>query len=141
VTTSGNVNLFKQVAAAKQNDSLSKHPKPLKVETLQGKKRIFTDGEQVLELHDIGPNPHAKEMIVAWLPKQKLLFQGDLFFVSFDGGPLGFTQKSTLQLADKLKQLNINPERIASVHGKTATIAEFAQAVNSANGRRTSASN
>jgi len=138
VTTAGNVNLFKQLAAAKQEDTLAKNPKPLKIETLKDKKHVFTDGEQVLELYDIGPSPHAKEMVIGWLPKQRVLFQGDLFFVSFDGGPLGYTQKPTLQLAEKLKELNIQPEQIAAVHGKTATMTQFAQAVSSAgNGKVT----
>jgi glyoxylase-like metal-dependent hydrolase (beta-lactamase superfamily II) len=140
VTTPGNVNLFRQVAAAKQDDVLAKDPKPLKIETLQNKKRIFTDDTQTLELYDIGPNPHAKEMVIAWLPRQKILFQGDLFFVAYEPGPLGYTQKPTLALADKLKELNITPERIASVHGRTATMAEFAQAVNGNNSKATSAS-
>jgi glyoxylase-like metal-dependent hydrolase (beta-lactamase superfamily II) len=138
VTTPGNVNLFKQVAAAKQDDILAKNPKPLKIETLENKKRVFSDATQTLELYDIGPNAHAKEMVVAWLPKQKILFQADLFFVAYEPGPLGYTQKPTLQLADKLKELNITPERIAAVHGRVATMAEFAQAVNGSNSKSAS---
>lgn len=129
ITTPGNVGLFKQLAAARQDDALAKDPKPLKVETLQDHKRVISDGTQTVELYDIGPSPHAKEMVIAWLPNQKILFQGDLFFVPFDGGPLGVTQKPTLDLAEKLKALNIAPDRIAAVHGKTATISQFADAV------------
>lgn len=138
VTTPGNVNLFKQVAAAKQDDVLAKNPKPLKIETLENKKRVFSDGTQTLELYDIGPNPHAREMVIAWLPKQKILFQGDLFFVAYEPGPLGYTQKPTYHLAQKLKELNINPERIASVHGRTANMTEFAAAVGQKNGSQSS---
>jgi glyoxylase-like metal-dependent hydrolase (beta-lactamase superfamily II) len=130
ITTSGNVNLFKQLAAAKQDDVLAKNPKPLKIETLQDHKRVISDGTRTLELHDIGPNPHAKEMVIAWLPKERILFQGDLFFEPFDPGPLGITQKPTLDLAEKLKTLNITPERIAAVHGRVATMSAFAEAVN-----------
>lgn len=139
LTTPGNVNVFKQLAAANQQDVLAKNPKPLKIETLQDHKRVISDGTRTLELHDIGPNPHAKEMVIAWLPKEKILFQGDLFFVPFDPGPLGLTQKPTLHLAEQLKARNITPERIAAVHGRVATMAEFAAAVDG-NGSKTSAS-
>ena len=30
---------------------------------------------------DIGPNPHAREMVIAYLPKERVVFQGDLFFL------------------------------------------------------------
>ena len=31
---------------------------------------MLSDGTQRLELIDVGPNPHAKEMVIAYLPKQ-----------------------------------------------------------------------
>lgn len=138
ITTPGNVNVFKQLAAAKQDDALAKNPKPLKIETLQDHKRVISDGTQAVELYDIGPNPHAKEMVIAWLPKEKIVFQGDLFFEPFDPGPLGTTQKPTYQFAAAMKKLNINPDRIAAVHGRVATMTEFAQAVNGTKGKSTS---
>ena len=133
ITTAGNVGLFKQLAAAKQDDALAKSPKPLKIETLQDRKRVISDGTQTVELYDIGPNPHAKEMVIAWLPKEKIVFQGDLFFEPFDPGPLGITQKPTYQFAEAMKTRHINPDRIASVHGRVATMTEFAEAVNRSN--------
>jgi glyoxylase-like metal-dependent hydrolase (beta-lactamase superfamily II) len=135
ITTPGNVGLFKQLTGAKQDDALAKNPKPLKLETLQDHKRVISDGTRTIELYDIGPSPHAKEMVIAWLPNERIVFQGDLFFEPFDPGPLGTTQKPTYHFADALRRLNINPERIAAVHGRVATMTEFAEAVNGANNK------
>src|SRR5262249_30170898 len=38
----------------------------------------LTDGERTIELREI-PNPHSSGMLVAYLPKEKLLFVSDLF--------------------------------------------------------------
>jgi glyoxylase-like metal-dependent hydrolase (beta-lactamase superfamily II) len=83
-------------------------------------------------LIDVGPNPHAKEMVIAWLPQQRLVFQGDLFFASINKAPPGPPQAGTVSFAARMKELRLNPDRIASVHGPTATMAEFAEAMKSA---------
>jgi hypothetical protein len=69
-------------------------------------------------------------MLIAWLPKQRIVFQGDLFAIPANDSPQGPPQTSTLSFAQKLRENNLAPERIASVHGRTATMEEFARAVN-----------
>jgi hypothetical protein len=49
------------------------------LEFIQNKRRTFADGKQIIELYDIGPGPHAEEMVVAYLPNERIIFQGDLF--------------------------------------------------------------
>lgn len=53
----------------------------LKVETFEN-KRVITDGERTVELIDVGANPHTAENIVVYLPREKFMFQGDLFYPS-----------------------------------------------------------
>src|SRR5258708_19589198 len=87
VTTAGNKAFVEQVAAAKHTirpDDLSRTPKPATVETFTG-KRVFSAGDRVVELCDVGPNPHVAEMTVAYLPKEKLLFVADLFTIPAEG--------------------------------------------------------
>lgn len=55
------------------------------IETIENKKRVFQDDRQVVELYDIGPNPHANEMLVAYLPKEKILFQADMLNPAANG--------------------------------------------------------
>jgi hypothetical protein len=95
---------------------------------IEGDRRVLTDGTRTLELIDIGPNPHAREMVIAWLPVERVVFQGDLFFVPANDAPFGPPQATTVSFAKKLKELGLPVARIASVHGKTATIDQFRSA-------------
>ncbi len=120
VTTPGNQKLVGVYAAARQRDSLAKNPKQPKIELVENGKRVFSDGEQVVELYDIGPTSHAQEMLVAYLPKQKVIYQGDLFFAPFDDKiPVGPAQQLTVEFGAWLKKSGLDVERIAAVHGKT----------------------
>jgi glyoxylase-like metal-dependent hydrolase (beta-lactamase superfamily II)/HAMP domain-containing protein len=128
ITTPGNRGVVERTAAAPQNDRLRKNPRPVQVETISGKKRVLTDGTRTLELIDIGPHPHAKEMVIAWLPGERVVFQGDLFSVPANHAPFGPPQPSTVAFAKKLRALRLPVEHIAGVHGATATIAQFNEA-------------
>ncbi len=74
-------------------------------------------------------NPHAREMLIAWLPAQRIVFQGDLFFIPNNDAPIGPPQTSTLAFAKQLQSKGLTPQKIASVHGRTASIEEFRVAV------------
>src|SRR5438093_1321573 len=47
---------------------------------VEGVKEIksLTDGERTVELRDL-PNPHSSGMLMVYLPKEKILFESDLF--------------------------------------------------------------
>ncbi|MCI0351422.1 MAG: MBL fold metallo-hydrolase, partial [Acidobacteriales bacterium] len=79
VVTAAETQDYIQALASSSEDGAKKAGKA-NVEVVRG-KRVFEDETQRVEVIDFGPNPHAKEMLVAYLPKQKLLFQADLFFV------------------------------------------------------------
>jgi glyoxylase-like metal-dependent hydrolase (beta-lactamase superfamily II) len=128
VTTPGNRRFVEVMAASRQNDRLSRSPRKPIIETIEGKKRVFTDGEQVVELHDIGPNPHAKEMVVAYLPKHKILFQGDLFNPPIEG-PVGAAQDGTVHFSEQVKKLGFTVDKLIGVHGRDATIAELQKSI------------
>ena len=129
VTTRGNRSVVETMAAAQQNDRLGKNPRKPAFLFVEGDKRVLTDGEQTVELIDVGPNPHAREMVIAYLPKQRIVFQGDLFFLPNNDAPVGPPQPSTISFAQKLKEKGLAVDKIASVHGRTATMAEFTKAI------------
>ena len=93
--------------------------KMLTIETVD-KKRVFADDKHVLELYDIGPNPHANEILVAYLPKQKILFQADMLNPAANG-TIPIAQDVTLSFSEKLQQLGLDVEKIYGVHGRAAT--------------------
>jgi glyoxylase-like metal-dependent hydrolase (beta-lactamase superfamily II) len=128
VTTSANRPVIEAMAASQQSDRLGASPRKPEFLLLEDGRRVIEDGARRLELIDIGPNPHAKEMVIAWLPAEKLVFQGDLFFVPNNDAPFGPPQHVTASFAKKLRELGLPAEKIAAVHGDTATIAQFRKA-------------
>ncbi len=121
VTTPGNRRVVEMMA----------NPRKAKLELIENGKRVFTDGSQTVELIDIGPNPHAKEMVIAYLPQQKIVFQGDLFFLPNNDAPFGPPQRTLVSFAEWLKAKGPPVETLASVHGKTATMSDFRRATES----------
>jgi glyoxylase-like metal-dependent hydrolase (beta-lactamase superfamily II) len=133
VTTAANRPVIEAMAASQQNDRLGSAPRKPEFLPLENGRRVLEDGSRRLELIDIGPNPHAKEMVIAWLPAEKVVFQGDLFFVPNNGAPFGPPQPSTASFVRKLRELALPAEKVASVHGETASIAQFREATASVN--------
>jgi glyoxylase-like metal-dependent hydrolase (beta-lactamase superfamily II) len=130
ITTPGNRVFFKKLAGIAHPlnaDKLALQPRPPSIETFEG-KRTFTDGDHVVELYSLGRTSHVNEMIMAYLPKEKLLFVTDLFLVSFKGqnGP---AEPGTLALYDKLRELNLDVRTIAGGHGRIGTMDELKEAV------------
>ena len=126
VTTEGNKTFLEKVATT-ESTLLPKVKGKLLIETMT-KKRIFQDDKHVVELYDIGPNPHAKEMIVAYLPKQKILFQADLFNPAANGS-IPIAQDVTISFFDRLEQLGLDVEKIYGVHGRATTTQELKASV------------
>lgn len=130
VTTPANKPFIEQVARAKHTlrpDTLSRSPRAPVIETFS-RKRVFTDGEMVVELHDIGPTSHVDEIVMAWLPQQKLIFQGDLLILPDRGEP-GPANMLTAEFLRAVERLGLDVETIAGVHGRVGTIADLRAAV------------
>jgi glyoxylase-like metal-dependent hydrolase (beta-lactamase superfamily II) len=119
-TTDTKKSLEKAVAV---ESSLLPKVKKLMIETIQ-KKRVFQDDKHVVELYDIGPNPHSNEILVAYLPKEKILFQADLLNAA-PNGTFGIAQDATVSFAENLQRLGLAVEKIYGVHGRFATPEEL----------------
>ncbi|HLE62249.1 MAG TPA: MBL fold metallo-hydrolase [Pyrinomonadaceae bacterium] len=129
VTTAGNKSFLEKVAAT-ESSLLPKSSRSgtLVIETIQNNKRVFQDDKHLVELYDIGPNPHADEIIVAYLPKEKILFQADLLNPAANG-TIPIAQDVTLSFSEKLQQLGLDVEKIYGVHGRGATPEELRMSI------------
>ena len=123
VTTPGNKSFLERVAAT-ESSLLPKSKGKIVIETLENKKRVFQDDKHRVELYDIGPNPHANEIIVAYLPKEKILFQGDMLNPAANGS-IPIAQDVTISFNEKLQTLGLDVEKIYGVHGRAATPQEM----------------
>jgi glyoxylase-like metal-dependent hydrolase (beta-lactamase superfamily II) len=122
---------FEKVAAAKftiDPDSLSLNPQPLRFEAIRDRKHVLTDGTVTVELIDIGPGGHTDEMLIAYLPNEKLVFQGDLLNRPPNNDPATIND-STVHFAGWLEKSGLPIERITGVHGPPSTIAELREGV------------
>ena len=133
ITTPANQKFFERMAAGTftlaSDDQSKANRKPL-FEFVQNGKRVFTDGKQTVEVIDIGPSPHAKEMLVVYLPKEKIIFQGDLVNLPNSGRWMPSTViAATVHFFDSIKRLNLDVQRIASVHGPATTLDELRGAI------------
>jgi hypothetical protein len=95
----------------------------LTIETIQ-EKRVFQDDKHVVEIYDIGPNPHANEILVAYLPREKILFQADLLNPAANG-TIPIAQDVTISFSENLEKLGLQVEKIYGVHGRMATLDEL----------------
>jgi glyoxylase-like metal-dependent hydrolase (beta-lactamase superfamily II) len=131
VTTAGNKSMLERVASIESSllQSSSVHrPRTPVIETIQSKKRVFSDDKHIVELYDIGPNPHANEIIVAYLPREKILFQADLLNPQ-PNGTIPIAQDATVSFAEKIQQLGLGVEKIYGVHGRAATPDELRRSI------------
>jgi glyoxylase-like metal-dependent hydrolase (beta-lactamase superfamily II) len=130
VTTPTNRRFIERVAAARHTispDTLSRVPRAPVIETFSG-KRVFSDRTMTLELHELGPNSHVDEMVFAWLPRERLVFQGDLLMLS-DQGEVSPANTLSAEFLRKLDALGLSVDVIAGVHGRVGTIGDLRSAV------------
>jgi glyoxylase-like metal-dependent hydrolase (beta-lactamase superfamily II) len=130
VTTPLNERFVRDVASAKHTlrpDALSLAPKAPVIETFQ-KKRVFTDGDMTVELHDIGPTSHVNELVIAYFPKEKLVFQGDALILP-NRGEVAKANALTRDFSAALQRLGLDVQTIAGVHGPVGTIEDLRKAM------------
>jgi glyoxylase-like metal-dependent hydrolase (beta-lactamase superfamily II) len=97
------------------DDTLSKNPKKAKVEGV-GEKKVYTDGTRTVEMYHIYPAPHSNGLMVAYMPKEKVLFQGDFSVVP--GETANDHVKALVPALEKLKLVDF--DRYINVHASAA---------------------
>jgi glyoxylase-like metal-dependent hydrolase (beta-lactamase superfamily II) len=112
-------------------DTLSeKNPAPkVKVETMDEKK-VLTDGEHTIELYHVQNSTHDMGMLIAYLPKQKVLLEADEFNVGAANAPTPEKPNPYhVNLLDNIQRLHLDVDRIVPVHlpndGRKVTMAEL----------------
>jgi hypothetical protein len=60
-------------------DAFSKSGKKARVESFKGDKHVFQDATRTLEIHVVKGLPHADGLVIAYLPKEKILVYADMF--------------------------------------------------------------
>jgi glyoxylase-like metal-dependent hydrolase (beta-lactamase superfamily II) len=137
VTTPGHVEFYRRLAEMRPTvvtDPYSSSKMKPKIESFKGKK-VITDGRQTLELYDVGPNAHSEEMTIAYLPRQRVLWQADVYFVPATGSGLNKAQPITIEFIKKLKSLGLTEFKwiVEAHHTRIVTIDDLRKSLAMAN--------
>lgn len=122
ITTADGRSVIEQVASSRRTmypDALSRNPRAPSIETID--RKVLDDGTERVEIYDIGPTDHATQILVAYFPREKLLFEADVW------DPISLEQDiagpDAAAMAKRIQELGLQVDRIIPVHGVPTTMA------------------
>jgi glyoxylase-like metal-dependent hydrolase (beta-lactamase superfamily II) len=97
-------------------------------------KRVLTDGARTVEIHHIAGILHADDMLLVYLPKEKLLIEAD----AYTPGPPNTAPPSppspfNVALVDNITRLGLTVDRVLPLHGRIVPLADLLQAAGRTN--------
>ena len=108
-------------------DRLTRAPRPPIIETMKD-KRVFTDGTMTLEVHLLQGQAHSEGLLVAYIPKERLLIQADAFHPRPGAKPLPAPSPFTTNLVDNVTRLKLDVARVVQIHGGISPWADVLKA-------------
>ncbi|MBI3047772.1 MAG: MBL fold metallo-hydrolase [Acidobacteria bacterium] len=91
-------------------------------------KYVLTDGSRVVELYNIQGLPHAAGMLIAYIPREKIVVQADLY------NPAAAAPNANNRAFQRnLQRLKLDVATIVGIHGNPAPMAQFVGFVNKTN--------
>jgi glyoxylase-like metal-dependent hydrolase (beta-lactamase superfamily II) len=125
ITQEMNKSFYQQVVLKNSHallqDRLSEDPKPAKFIWVKD-KYVITDGDRRLEIYWVPNAGHTANLLMSYLPKEKVLFITDIFNEFGEprpnDPPPGIVSPYYAALGEKIKELKLDVERLAPSHGK-----------------------
>jgi glyoxylase-like metal-dependent hydrolase (beta-lactamase superfamily II) len=102
-------------------DRLSKSGRPAKFMTVDDHAQIKGSNGLTIELYHLQGNPHDEENMVAWLPRERILFEADMLNGNKYSAPEAHPTTVLTNFYDNLKRLQIEPQQIVGGHGQHVT--------------------
>ncbi|HEX2386720.1 MAG TPA: MBL fold metallo-hydrolase, partial [Candidatus Binatia bacterium] len=119
---------YEKVALAphtRRPDSLERSKTVVTIEAFGGGTKIIGDGTRSVEIHPL-PLPHAEDLVVVYLPKEKLLIEAD--HISPRDGQVRPGPRVD-EFVPALERLHLDVATIVGIHGDQATLAAAKAAV------------
>jgi glyoxylase-like metal-dependent hydrolase (beta-lactamase superfamily II) len=119
-------------------DKLAQAKKKPVFETMTDKK-VMTDGNHVIELYLLQGNFHNDGLIVAYLPKEKILLEADSFNppAQANAPPGAVINLNNVNLLDSIQRLKLDVQTLIPVHypadARKVTMAELMRAIGKGN--------
>jgi hypothetical protein len=131
ITHEMNKSFFEQIFQQRHTikpDKLALNPKPVTFLTVKD-KYVLTDGVRAMELHLVKSNTHNPDLLLVYLPKDKVLIEADSYSVNHERPGARTLVGLQHNLLENLQRLNLDVEQIVPIHGqKVMTLAEFRKA-------------
>ncbi len=107
----------------------AKDGKSLKLKSVN-KKHTLKDKTRRVEVIDIGPTAHTEHLLIAYLPKEGIVFEADHFSMP-QAGPVPPAVPSTKSFAKALKKHKIKAKTLLSAHSpRPGTMKDLHEAIN-----------
>ena len=129
VTHAANQAFYEKAWAAPRTLSPDRLAKSAKKPAFQGvteRSELKGTNNRTIELHVLRGNPHNEQVLVAWLPAEKILFQSDMMNPPAQGAQVPPPTPTIANFYDNLARLKIEPDQIVGGHGaRIATRADL----------------
>jgi hypothetical protein len=125
VTQEGSAKFFEELTTRTHSivpDALAKSPKPITMEAF-GDSLSLKDADMEVQLYHLAGNPHGNTLIMAYVPRERLLVQADVYVPTFPQHPFA------RNLADHIQKRGLRVDRHVPIHGDIKTHAEFLKVV------------
>ncbi len=133
VTHQMNRPYFEQAWAAPRTlnpDRLAQSKKEAKFETVTD-RHVLTDKNRSIEIHSIANSGHNDAFVMVYLPKEKILIEGDAFTPgAADASPPAVPNPYAVNLHENIERLKLDVRQIAALHGpRVVTLADLRNAI------------
>jgi glyoxylase-like metal-dependent hydrolase (beta-lactamase superfamily II) len=78
-------------------------------------RMTLTDGNKTVELYNIGPTPHAENILIAYLPEEGIIFEAD-HFPQPRTGVIPPAVPATVAFAARLDELDLDYNKLVGAH-------------------------
>jgi glyoxylase-like metal-dependent hydrolase (beta-lactamase superfamily II) len=139
ITDDKNRNFYQRVVLAPQPRSLQPDrlsqrpfaptgPGMLELQTFTDKYTI-TDGNETIELYHVDGLNHSDNMLIAYLPKEKIVINADLYGPPPAGGNLANVNANAVVYFRNIKRLKLDVAQHVPIHGNPGSNADFERIV------------
>lgn len=132
ITQTANKPFYEKVLALPHTikpDRLAQSPRKPVIETVRD-TRVLTDGARRLVIYRIHGFSHVDTMLMAYLPKEKILIETDAYNPPASNAPLPpAVSPLFVTLYDNIQRLKLDVVQIAPLHGRVVTMNDLRAAV------------
>ena len=102
-----------------QPDALARNPKPLRLMTV-GDRHVMRDELRTIEIHHVAGNAHNGNMLVVYLPAERIVIQADLYNPPAANAPANAPPPVfpfVANFVENVTRKNLQVDRVVGIHG------------------------